>query len=87
MLVSLARHVKHVPSNKRFQYLDTIWAQPKYAMVDLCHRINAADVTISHNTDNLLNPNYTEHSCGRYTRGSHSPCGGVNDYLYRLLKS
>lgn len=39
-------------------------------MVDLCHRINAADVNISHNTDNLLNLNYTEHSCGWYTPGS-----------------
>lgn len=77
MLVSLARHVKHIASNEKFQYLDTVWAQPKYSLVDLCHRINAADDTVSHYTDVVLNLNHAERRCGRYTPDSHNSSGRV----------
>ncbi|KEQ82406.1 hypothetical protein M438DRAFT_249755, partial [Aureobasidium pullulans EXF-150] len=78
LLGSLAHHIESTPSDEWFQYLNTIWAQPKYTLVDLCHRINATEDTVHHYTDVLLTPDYAERRCARYTSGAHNPPDSLN---------
>lgn len=78
LLGSLAHHIESTPSDEWFQYLNTIWAQPKYTLVDLCHRINATEDTVHHYTNVLLTPDYAERRCARYTSGAHNPPDSLN---------
>lgn len=78
LLGSLAHHIESTPSDEWFQYLNTIWAQPWYTLVDLCHRINATEDTVHHYTDVLLTPDYAERRCARYTSGAHNPPDSLN---------